>query len=135
MIPDRDALREELAAAGADGWLLYAFHGLNPVATRILELEGLNTRRLFVLLPAEGEPVAVAHRIELAPVERFPGRVVPYARWEELHAALGRGRGRASVWRWRCSRTTPCRTSTACRAAWWSWCVGWGARWSPRRRW
>ncbi len=89
MIPDRDALREELAAAGADGWLLYAFHGLNPVATRILELEGLNTRRLFVLLPAEGEPVAVAHRIELAPVERFPGRVVPYARWEELHAALG----------------------------------------------
>ena len=89
MIPDRAALREALASAGVDGWLLYAFHGLNPVATRILELEGLNTRRLFVLLPREGEPVAVAHRIELAPVERFPGRVLPYARWEELHAALG----------------------------------------------
>jgi Xaa-Pro dipeptidase len=89
VIPDRAALREALASAGVDGWLLYAFHGLNPVATRILELEGLNTRRLFVLLPREGEPVAVAHRIELAPVERFPGRVLPYARWEELHAALG----------------------------------------------
>ena len=89
MIPDRAALREALASAGVDGWLLYAFHGLNPVATRILELEGLNTRRLFVLLPREGEPVAVAHRIELAPVERFPGRVLAYARWEELHAALG----------------------------------------------
>jgi Xaa-Pro aminopeptidase len=89
VIPDRAALREALASAGVDGWLLYAFHGLNPVATRILELEGLNTRRLFVLLPKEGEPVAVAHRIELAPVERFPGRVLPYARWEELHAALG----------------------------------------------
>jgi len=89
VIPDRAALREALASAGVDGWLLYAFHGLNPVATRILELEGLNTRRLFVLLPREGEPVAVAHRIELAPVERFPGRVLAYARWEELHAALG----------------------------------------------
>ena len=89
MIPDREALREALAAAGADAWLLFAFHGLNPVATRILELEGLNTRRLFVLLPREGEPVAVAHRIELAPVARFPGRVLPYSRWEELHAALG----------------------------------------------
>jgi len=89
VIPDRAALREALASAGVDGWLLYAFHGLNPVATRILELEGLNTRRLFVLLPKEGEPVAVAHRIELAPVERFPGRVLAYARWEELHAALG----------------------------------------------
>jgi Xaa-Pro aminopeptidase len=89
MIPDREELREALAAAGVDGWLLFAFHGLNPVATRILELEGLNTRRLFVLLPREGEAVAVAHRIELAPVERFPGRVLPYSRWEELHAALG----------------------------------------------
>jgi Xaa-Pro aminopeptidase len=89
VIPDRTALRDALAAVGVDGWLLFAFHGLNPVATRILELEGLNTRRLFVLLPREGEPVAVAHRIELAPVARFPGRVLPYARWEELHAALG----------------------------------------------
>ena len=89
MIPDRKALGQALAALGADGWLLYAFHGLNPVATRILELEGLNTRRLFVFLPREGEPVAVAHRIELAPVSDFPGRVLPYSRWEELHAALG----------------------------------------------
>ena len=89
MIPEAGALRAALDAAGADGWLLYAFHGLNPVATRILELTGLNTRRLFVLLPREGEPVAVAHRIELAAVEGFPGRVLPYARWEELHAALG----------------------------------------------
>jgi len=89
VIPEAGALRAALDAAGADGWLLYAFHGLNPVATRILELTGLNTRRLFVLLPREGEPVAVAHRIELAAVEGFPGRVLPYARWEELHAALG----------------------------------------------
>ncbi|MEP6689403.1 MAG: aminopeptidase P family protein, partial [Gemmatimonadales bacterium] len=88
MIPEPALLREALAAADADGWLLYAFHGLNPVATRVLELTGLNTRRLFVLLPREGEPVAVAHRIELAAVEGFPGRVLPYARWEELHAAL-----------------------------------------------
>jgi len=92
VIPDAGALREALAAAGVDGWLLYAFHGLNPVATRVLELTGLNTRRLFVLLPREGEPVAVAHRIELAAVEGFPGQVLPYARWEELHAALRRAR-------------------------------------------
>jgi Xaa-Pro aminopeptidase len=89
VIPDRRALAEALAAAGADGWLLYGFHGLNPVATRVLELEGLNTRRLFVLLPREGDPVAVAHRIELDAVADFPGRVLPYARWQELHAALG----------------------------------------------
>lgn len=90
MIPAGPDLREALADAGADGWLLYDFHRLNPVADRVLGLgPGLRTRRLFVLLPAEGEPVAVVHRIELQPLEHFPGRIVPYSRWQELHAGLG----------------------------------------------
>jgi Xaa-Pro dipeptidase len=85
---DRADLGAALAELGVDGWLLFDFHGLNPVAGRVLALGGMGTRRIFVLLPREGEPVAVAHRIELQPLEGFPGRVVPYARWEELHAAL-----------------------------------------------
>jgi Xaa-Pro dipeptidase len=89
VIPGGPELRAALAETGADAWLIYEFHGLNPVARRLLPLSGLNTRRLFVLLPAEGEPVAVAHRIELQPLADFPGRVLPYSRWEELHAALG----------------------------------------------
>jgi Xaa-Pro aminopeptidase len=72
-----------------DGWLIFDFHGLNPIATRMLGLSGLATRRLFVWLPASGKPVAVAHRIELQPMEAFPGEVRPYAAWQELHAALG----------------------------------------------
>ncbi len=81
-------LRPALREAGVDGWLLFDFHGLNPVAARVLGLKGMNTRRLFVLFPLDGEPVAVAHKIELQGLEGFPGRVVPYARWSELHAAL-----------------------------------------------
>lgn len=86
---DRAELREALSEAGVDGWLLFAFRGLNPVAVRVLGLTGMNTRRLFVLLPRDGEPIAVAHKIELQGLEDFPGRVIPYARWSELHAALG----------------------------------------------
>jgi Xaa-Pro dipeptidase len=86
---DRAELRQALSEAGLDGWLLFAFHGLNPVATRVLGLTGMNTRRLFVLLPREGEPIAVAHKIELQGLENFPGRVIPYAKWSELHSALG----------------------------------------------
>jgi Xaa-Pro aminopeptidase len=86
---DRAELRQALTEAGLDGWLLFAFHGLNPVATRVLGLTGMNTRRLFVLLPRDGEPVAVAHKIELQGLENFPGRVIPYAKWSELHSALG----------------------------------------------
>src|SRR5713101_5094098 len=85
---DFAALRRALADLGADGWLLYDFRGVNPVAPQVLGLHGLATRRLFVLLPRDGPPVAVAHRIELGPLAGFPGEVRPYAAWPELHAAL-----------------------------------------------
>jgi len=85
---DQTALAAGLDAAGADGWLLFDFHGLNPVAGRVLGIGGMGTRRYFVLLPRDGDPVAVAHRIELHRFAGFEGEVRPYARWEELHAAL-----------------------------------------------
>ncbi|HXE57125.1 MAG TPA: hypothetical protein VNK43_03930, partial [Gemmatimonadales bacterium] len=85
---DRPRLGEALARMDADGWLVYDFRRVNPVAGRVLGIGGLGTRRLFVFLPRQGDPVAVAHKIELQPLEGFPGRVVPYARWQELHEAL-----------------------------------------------
>ena len=86
---DFPALADLLGGLGADGWLLYDFHGVNPVATRVLGIHGMATRRFFVLLPRAGAPVAVAHRIELASFDGFPGEVRPYAAWRELHAQLG----------------------------------------------
>jgi Xaa-Pro dipeptidase len=83
-------IRGMLKEMKCDGWLLFDFHGLNPVATRVLGLGGLATRRLFVWLPSLGEPVAVAHKIELGRVEGFPGEVRPYATWRELEQQLGR---------------------------------------------
>jgi Xaa-Pro aminopeptidase len=85
---DFSALRELLGSLPADGWLLYDFHGINPAATRVLGLNGMGTRRFFVLLPREGKPVAIAHRIELASFDGFPGEVRPYAAWPELHDKL-----------------------------------------------
>ena len=85
---DFSALRELLGTLPADGWLLYDFHGNNPAATRVLGINGMGTRRFFVLLPRSGAPVAIAHRIELASFEGFPGEVRPYAAWSELHAQL-----------------------------------------------
>jgi Xaa-Pro aminopeptidase len=88
-VPAGEDLRRAVEAAGADGWLLYDFQTMNPVTRQVLGLTGLGSRRLFVYLPKEGEPVAVVHRIEMQPFEGFAGRVLPYSRWEELHAALG----------------------------------------------
>ncbi len=85
---DFPALRTALQAMGADAWLLFDFRGVNPIASRVLDVHGMATRRYFVVLPASGPPVAVAHRIELQAFEQFPGEVRPYAAWRELHAAL-----------------------------------------------
>ncbi|HEV8380990.1 MAG TPA: M24 family metallopeptidase [Gemmatimonadales bacterium] len=85
---DFPALRDLLGKIGADGWLLYDFRGINPAASRVLGINGMGTRRFFVLLPRDGTPVAVAHRIELASFDGFPGEVRPYAAWPELHERL-----------------------------------------------
>src|SRR5690349_21938631 len=85
---DFPALADALAALGADGWLLYDFSKVNPIAERILGDTGMGTRRLFVLLPRSGRPVAVVHRIELQALADFPGEVRPYGPWRELHAHL-----------------------------------------------
>src|SRR2546425_5223066 len=97
---DFSELSEALAALSVDAWLLYDFRRVNPVAERILGPTGMGTRRLFVLLPRSGKPVAVAHRIELQPLADFPGEVRPYGSWRELHDELragGRRRRRAAA--------------------------------------
>src|SRR6059036_2533797 len=92
---DLPALTDALGALGADGWLLYDFRKVNPIAARILGNTGMGTRRLFVLLPRSGRPIAIAHRIELQPLGDFAGEVRPYGSWRELYGhleALVRGR-------------------------------------------
>jgi len=85
---DRTLLLEGLQAAGADGWLLFDFRGLNPIAGHMLQLPGMGSRRLFAWVPREGEPVAVAHKIELSSFGGFPGKVLSYARHQELEETL-----------------------------------------------
>ncbi|HET9453863.1 MAG TPA: Xaa-Pro peptidase family protein [Gemmatimonadaceae bacterium] len=75
-----------------DGWLLFDFHGLNPVATGMLGLDGMLTRRIFALIPAEGKPVALTHAIEQGPWKRWPAEwdKVVYSSWRTLEESLGK---------------------------------------------
>jgi Xaa-Pro aminopeptidase len=94
-----DAIRAELRNLDLDAWLLFDFHGLNPIASRVLGLPGM-TRRYFVLIPAEGKPVALTHRIEQQPWRGWIGENRPYLRWDQLEtelATLMQGRGRIAM--------------------------------------
>jgi hypothetical protein len=84
------ALQSALARAGMDGWLIYDFHGLNPIAVGMLQLPGMTTRRFFVYIPREGSPVAITHAIEQGPWNKWPTgwRKENYSSWRALESLL-----------------------------------------------
>lgn len=84
------AIQQALAEAGLDGWLIFDFHGLNPVATGLLGLPGMATRRIFVLIRREGAPVAITHAIEQDPWRDWPPAwtKTTYSGWRALESQL-----------------------------------------------
>lgn len=83
-------IQKALAAAGLDGWLIFDFHGLNPVALGMFGLEGMATRRIFVFVPRNGSPIAITHAIEQAPWRDWPSQWEnrQYSGWRQLESAL-----------------------------------------------
>src|SRR5690242_5538160 len=92
MLDERSLSRVQraLADAGLDGWLIYDFRGLNPVAKTMLGIEGMATRRVFGFIPATGAPTAITHAIEQGPWRHWPkawGKEV-YSSWRSLESSL-----------------------------------------------
>jgi Xaa-Pro aminopeptidase len=83
-------IQKALSEANLDGWLIFDFHGLNPVATGMLPREGMGTRRIFVLVPRDGKPVAITHAIEQGPWKTWPAEwdKTQYSGWRELESQL-----------------------------------------------
>lgn len=91
LTPDSlSSIQAAIADAGLDGWLIFDFHDLNPVARPMLRLEGMTTRRLFAFIPREGKPVAITHAIEQGPWKHWPAEweKVQYSGWRVLEASL-----------------------------------------------
>jgi Xaa-Pro aminopeptidase len=83
-------LQRAIAEADLDGWLLFDFHGANPIAGGLLQLTGLVSRRVFAFIPREGTPVAITHAIEQGPWARWPKawKRVVYSSWRSLDEHL-----------------------------------------------
>jgi Xaa-Pro aminopeptidase len=89
---DLAAVRAALRADGMDGWLLYDFHGINPIASDVTGVgrQGghLATRRWYYLIPAAGEPRGLVHEIERDSLAHLPGSTTRYAGREQLVTGL-----------------------------------------------
>src|SRR5690242_5590737 len=82
-------VQEQLREANIDGWLLYDFQGLNPIAKKLLGLTGhLLTRRWYYWVPKQGPPAILCHRIEQHSFSALTGRPYIFKSWTEMHEAL-----------------------------------------------
>jgi Xaa-Pro aminopeptidase len=91
MALDVAAIQKTLRADGLDGWLLYDFHGSNPIAAGLAGLNGgphMTTRRWYYLVPAQGEPRGLVHAIERYNLDALPGDKIVYAGRQQLEAGL-----------------------------------------------
>lgn len=88
-----DDVQADLRRQHLDGWLIYDFRGSNPVARPVLDplLEGnLASRRVFLMVPAEGKPTLLVHAIEeKSLLPGLPVSVRSYASRADLDAELG----------------------------------------------
>jgi len=83
-----------------DGWLLYDFRGSNPILAQLLPGKRWTTRRVMMLIPAEGEARLLVHHIDSG---MFKGAAVAqdlYLTWQELRAWVAKqteGKGRVAM--------------------------------------
>jgi Xaa-Pro dipeptidase len=80
------AIQAALRDSNSDCWLFYDHHHRDPIAYHLLGLpeKMMVTRRWFYLIPAEGDPVGLVHRIESHHLDSLPGQKLEYSAWQEL---------------------------------------------------
>jgi len=83
-------IQSALLERSLDAWLFYDHHHRDPIAYKVLGLpESLMvTRRWFYVIPREGEPVKLVHRIEAGHLDSLPGSKREYSSWRELQDNL-----------------------------------------------
>jgi Xaa-Pro dipeptidase len=84
-------IQKALAEGGLDGWLFFDHHERDPLAYRILGFQPARhvTRRWYYLIPAEGEPRGLVHRIEGGMLDALPGAKTEYSSWQTQREGLG----------------------------------------------
>jgi Xaa-Pro aminopeptidase len=72
-----------------DGWLVYDFRGSNPILPQLIPGKRFSTRRVYLWLPAAGEPKLLLHTIDLVTYRDVALPVVEYRSWQQMQAILG----------------------------------------------
>jgi Xaa-Pro aminopeptidase len=83
------AIQAALRESNVDGWLFYDHHHRDPIAYRVLKIRpAMCTRRWYYLIPSEGTPAKLVHRIERGNLAGLPGIEHAYSSWSEQRERL-----------------------------------------------
>ncbi len=87
---DLPAIQAALREQKIDAWLFYDHHHRDAIAYRVLGVPEhlMVTRRWYYVVPAEGEPRKLVHRIEAGHLDSLPGTKREYSGWQELFENL-----------------------------------------------
>lgn len=83
---DLGRVQSLLTEAGLGGWLLFDFHGMNPIARRVVGLpaQGVFSRRWACWIPSRGEPAWIIPRLEAGHFQPpLPGHILTYVSWQD----------------------------------------------------
>ncbi len=92
-------IQKLLQEEGVDGWLLYDFHGINPIFHKIVGLSKDKhiTRKVYYWIPQKGAAVKIVHKIEAHVLDGVDGELKTYAKREELENLLLQIKGRVAM--------------------------------------
>ncbi len=85
-------IQDALASEQCDGWLLYDFHELNPIARKVAGVPAATilTRRWACFIPSSGSPRWLIHAIELGGLAGVAPGAASYVSWQSWRAGLER---------------------------------------------
>ncbi len=85
-----EQIQQQLGRQELDGWLFFDHHHRDPLAYRVLGFEPSQhvTRRWYCLIPAQGVPRKLVHRIESKMLDAVAGETFVYSSWGEQTSRL-----------------------------------------------
>ena len=82
---DLKAIQSALRERNFDAWLFYDHHHRDPIGYKVLGISEhlMVTRRWYYLIPSQGDPIRLVHRIEAGHLDSLPGSKREYSSWQE----------------------------------------------------
>jgi Xaa-Pro dipeptidase len=80
--------REYMSLNPVDGWLIYDFHGMNPAFSEVVGSTNNLTRPVFALVLPDGDPVLLAHAVDVGRFDLVGWKIQGYSGQSDLRSSL-----------------------------------------------